>query len=75
LRRINWNNPIGETDDGGGMMDQFEWGHLAYLLILLVVVAPAILRWNWRGGVILRNTTIWLALAAAIALVYRLFIY
>jgi len=57
------------------MMGQFEWGHLAYLLILLVVVAPAILRWNWRGRVMLRNTAIWLALAAAIALVYRLFVY
>ena len=57
------------------MMGQFEWGHLAYLLTLLVVVAQAILRWNWRGRVMLRNTAIWLALAAAIALVYRLFVY
>ncbi|NQV60387.1 MAG: hypothetical protein HQ502_12005 [Alphaproteobacteria bacterium] len=57
------------------MMSQFEWGHLVYLLILLVVVAPAILRWNWRGGVILRNIAIWLALAAAIGLAYRLFVY
>jgi hypothetical protein len=75
LREINQNYPVGKTDDGGGMMGQFEWGHLAYLLILLVVVAPAILRWNWRGRVMLRNTAIWLALAAAIALVYRLFVY
>ena len=57
------------------MMGQFEWGHLAYLLTLLAVVAPAILRWNWRGRVMLRNTAIWLALAAAIALGYRLFVY
>jgi len=57
------------------MMGQFEWGHLAYLLTLLVVVAQAILRWNWRGRVMLRNTAIWLALAAAIALGYRLFVY
>ncbi|MBL6952356.1 MAG: hypothetical protein ISR50_06965 [Alphaproteobacteria bacterium] len=57
------------------MMSQFEWGHLIYLLILLAVVAPAILRWNWRGGVILRNIAIWLALAAAIGLAYRLFVY
>ena len=56
-------------------MEQFEWGHLAYLLILLAVAAPTILRWNWRGRVMLRNTAIWLALAAAIALVYRLFVY
>lgn len=56
-------------------MDRFEWSHLAYLLILLVVVAPSILRWNWRGRVMLRNTAIWLALATAVALAYRLFVY
>jgi len=56
-------------------MEQFEWGHLAYLLILLAVAAPTILRWNWRGRVMLRNTFIWLALAVAIALVCRLFVY
>ena len=55
-------------------MDQFEWSHLVYLLILLVVVAPAILRWNWRGGGILRNIAIWLAVAAVLALAYRLFV-
>ncbi len=55
------------------MTGQFEWDYLVYLLILLVVVAPAILRWNWRGGVILRNIAIWLAAAVALALAYRLF--
>jgi len=56
------------------MMDQFEWSRLTYLLILLVVVAPSILLWNWRGRVMLRNTAIWLALAAIVALAYRLFV-
>ena len=54
-------------------MDQFEWSHLIYLLILLAVVAPAILRWNWRGGVMLRNIAIWLAAAVVLAIGYRFF--
>lgn len=54
-------------------MDDFDLARLTYLGLLLAVIAPAILAWNLREKVVWRNIAIWLAIAAAVALVARLF--
>jgi hypothetical protein len=34
-------------------MNAFEWGGLVYMVLLLVLTAPAIPRRNWRAGTML----------------------
>ena len=46
---------------------------LTYLGLLLAVIAPGILAWNLRQKSTLRNIAIWLAIAALIALLAKLF--
>ena len=46
---------------------------LTYLGLLLAVLAPGILAWNLREKATLRNAAIWLALAAAAALLAKTF--
>lgn len=53
-------------------MSEFEWRHLIYLLLVLLLVAPAILHRKIRGREILRNIALWLALALGAALLYDL---
>ncbi len=54
-------------------MDQSDLIRLTYLGLLLAVIAPGILAWNLRQKSTLRNIAIWLAIAALIALLAKLF--
>ncbi|MEQ9641102.1 MAG: hypothetical protein RIM84_13855 [Alphaproteobacteria bacterium] len=54
-------------------MDQTDLIRLTNLGLLLAVIAPGIVAWNLRQKSTLRNIAIWLAIAAFIALLAKLF--
>jgi hypothetical protein len=54
-------------------MSQDDLVRLTYLGLLLAFIGPGILAWNLRKRHTLRNLAIWLAIAAAVALLAKLF--
>lgn len=53
-------------------MSKPEIAQLVTLLAVAVLVLPAALRLNRRPGAVLKFVAIWLAIAVALALLYRL---
>lgn len=49
-----------------------EWLQLAALLMAALLILPAALRLNWKNTRILAFAAIWLAIFAAVALLWRL---
>ena len=55
------------------MEPQFDSLRLVYLLGVLIIVAPGLVYVLRDKSRALRNTVVWLAIAAAVAVLYRLF--
>ncbi len=54
-------------------MEQFQWLQVLYLIGVLALVGPAVWVVSRRRPGVLRYVTLWLAIAVAVAVAYRLF--
>ena len=54
-------------------MPQFEWLQILYLIGVLALIGPAAWAMNRRRPNALRFVALWLAIAAGLAVAYRLF--
>ncbi len=54
-------------------MERFQWLQVLYLIGVLALVGPAVWVMSRRRRGVLRYVTLWLTIAVAIAVAYRLF--